>query len=70
MFGYTPLTNEDHPWLASCFAATRDDKMSGIRILETLISHKREVGRLYRASIRSSRISLSPTGVREIATGI
>ena len=39
-------------------------------LLAPLDGSKREVGRLYRAGIRSSRISLSPTGVREIATGI
>ena len=34
-------TNEDYlPWLASCFATVYNNKILGIRILETLISHK------------------------------
>jgi hypothetical protein len=46
------------------------DKSPKRFLLVPLDGSKREVGRLYRANIRLSRISLSPIGVRELATGI
>ena len=46
------------------------DKSPKRFLLAPLDSSKREAGRLYRANIRLSRISLSPIGVRELAIGI